>query len=168
ISVGAPDDSSIGLDFSAGWASIGGYDQESKIIYKVHAINNAPFQFIFGVGVSFNGSTPVPGAGTFAQETDTLTDTFGNAIANLPPIVILDDGSPASVDSAMSAAINPSLQDIRVSKDILVHSASGNGVSTISVSNNTFVTPVLPAPEPASIGIFALAGLGLLGRRRRA
>jgi hypothetical protein len=167
VSVDAPDSPSIGLNFSAPWASVGGFNQESVITYKVHALNNTPFQFIFGVGVQFNGAAPVPGSGTYAKEIDTLTDSAGNPIANLPPIELYDDGSAASIDSAMSAPIDPSLQDIIVHKDILVVSGA-DGASTISVSNNTFITPVGNSPEPASLGVFALASAGLLGRRRRA
>lgn len=167
VAVDAPDFPSIGLNFSAPWASIGGLDQESIITYKVHAQNNTPFQFIFGVGVQFNGAAPTPGSGTYAQEIDTLFDGNGNRLTDLPQITLYDDGSPASIDSAMSAPIDPALQDIIVQKDIIVHSGP-DGASTISVSNNTFITPVGNSPEPASLGVFALAAAGLLGRRRRA
>ncbi|MDB5174903.1 MAG: hypothetical protein JWN51_3676 [Phycisphaerales bacterium] len=169
ITVSLPDNvQTIGLQFSAVWQSVLGLNQESKINYYVHALNAEPLQFFAGVGVSFNGAVPIPGTSTFAQETDILTDTAGVPLANFTPITVFDDGTSASIDSSKSVSIAQGIRDIGIFKDITVSSSQDGGLSTISVSNNTFVTPVGQSPEPASLGLFAVAGVGLLRRRQRA
>lgn len=163
ITVSLPDSvQTIGLQFSADWQSSGGISQESTISYFVHSLSADPLKFVSAVTVSFDGSALLPGIHTAAYETDTLKDINGNVIDTLQ---LQDDGMSNMIDFSKSLAINPSLQDVQVIKDLLVTSDT-NGISGISVSDNTFVTPVGQSPEPASIGLFAVAGMGLLRRRR--
>jgi len=75
-------------------------------------------------------------------------------------------GSTTTNNSSLTLA-SPQ-QGIFVSKDIQVVSGV-NGIATISWVDNTYHStaggPIIP--EPASMGVLSVMGLGLLARRRR-
>ncbi len=49
--------------------------------------------------------------------------------------------------------------------DVRIYDTSSNAAAALAIYNNSILTDV---PEPASLGILAIGGLGLLARRRRA
>lgn len=154
----------IGLSFSYAWLSAEGFNQDSVIQYCVQVVPGSSTPLIDGVLLNFNGTAPVTGGPlTAASVTESVTDLNGNSLGQL---TTFDDGPGGSPNTDQTKLLlSPPLSAICVTKDIQVHSspaASGGGVSTISIVDNTFHQ----VPEPASLGLVAI-GLPLLARRRR-
>ena len=162
----------IGLSFSSSWLSSNGQGVDSVISYCVHTIDAATQFYIDGVGLHFNGATPLPGTDnglTSASVTETVyaVNADGSRGATIGNLSTYSDGTGPKTDTFDSFTALPApLRDICVTKDIQLHSSirsAGGGVATISIVDNTFHQ----VPEPAALGLVVI-GLPLLMRRRGA
>ena len=173
ISVSAAPGPNTGLTFNSFWESVPGGNQDGIIRYAVQVSQG---NVIDQVNLGFNGAAPVPGPGTNASVTETVSTLLtagnvptgpGTAIGQLTVTNNTSTGSTTTNNSSLTLAPSPQ-QGIFVSKDVQVVSGA-NGIATISWVDNTYHStaggPIIP--EPASIGLFSVMGLGLLARRRR-
>ena len=154
ISVAGLMSPNIGLQFSASWFAIAGSTMDSVIQYCVQVLDST--QQIGAVGLSFNGTSPVPAVGTFATVNEQVMHLDGSVIGNVS--VFSDANTPFPDHLQGTLTLSPPLSAVCVSKDIQVVS-SANGVATISVVDNTFPQVPTGIPLPAS----AWTGLLLLG-----
>jgi len=173
ISVSTAPGPNVGLTFSSFWESVFGGNQDGIIRYAVQV---AQGNVIDQVNLGFNGAAPVPSTGTNASVTETVATllTTGNNVPTGPGTAIGQLTVNNSVSTGSTTTNNSSLtlaspqQGIFVSKDIQVVSGV-NGIATISWVDNTYHStaggPIIP--EPASMGVLSVMGLGLLARRRR-
>jgi hypothetical protein len=173
ISVSTAPGPNVGLTFNSFWESIPGGNQDGIIRYAVQVAQGT---VIDQVNLGFNGAAPVPSVGTNASVTETVSTLLttgnntpvgpGNAIGQLTVSNSVATGSTTTNNSTLTLAAPQ--QGIFVSKDVQVVSGP-NGISTISWVDNTYHStqggPIIP--EPASIGLLGVMGVGLLARRRR-
>jgi hypothetical protein len=147
----------FGLSFSAGWEAAPGLNQDSLIRYYVHVLDGTPQQSIDGVGLRFNGADPLAGPLTNATVTETV-ETVGGSV--LGQFSVFNDGTGASYDSLNNSITLPTpMRDLFVMKDIMVHSSTIGGVSTISFVDNTFHQIATPLPQAAWAGLLLIGGL---------
>ncbi|HWE96752.1 MAG TPA: PEP-CTERM sorting domain-containing protein [Tepidisphaeraceae bacterium] len=169
ITVLQPDAAIQGFRFSANWSSAGGQNQDSLISYSVHVLDSAPLDFVGPVGLDFDGTAtggPPSGPGL---DVSTVTEKVISldGFTNYGTLNVIDfgPGNPSDIDSTSSTPI-AGLRDIRLTKDIQVRSSATSfeaGTATITFVDNTFQQ----VPEPASIGLLAIAAGGILARRRK-
>jgi MYXO-CTERM domain-containing protein len=155
--------SNVGLTFNSFWQSIPvAGDQDGNIRYSVTATGN---NAIDQVNLAFNGAAPVPGPGTQAFVTETVSTLVsggpGSTIGQLTTVNSIATGSTTTNNASLT--LSPTRNAIFVSKDVQVNSGA-SGIATISWVDNTYHST--PVPEPASLGL-GLMGVGLLARRRR-
>lgn len=154
----------FGLSFSAAWDSAAGLNQDSLIRYYVHVLDGTPQQAIDGVGLKFNGADPLTGPATNATVTETV-ETIGGSV--LGQFSVFNDGAGAPYDSLNNSITLPSpMRDLFVIKDIMVHSSTTGGVSTISFVDNTFHQIATPLPQAAWAGLLLIGGLAVCKRTK--
>lgn len=166
-----PGDETYALQFTFGMDAFPGERTDLVLSYRVDVTD--PSMFINRVGLGFNGSVPSQGPGNAAA---TVIETVSTAPAGLdgPPVApgslsdtaiidVYNDGPGRLADDNQdSIAVNPT-RTLFFTKDILVSSQENGGYVAISVVDNV----INQIPEPSMLGVVALAGGGLLFRRRR-
>jgi hypothetical protein len=173
ITVTAAPGPNVGLTFNSFWQSVPNGLQDGNIRYAVQVTAG---NVIDQVNLAFNGAAPLPSAGTLASVTESVSTllTTGNNVPVGPGTTIGQLATSNSVATGPTTTNNASLTlpvpqtGIFVSKDVAVVSGA-NGIATISFVDNTYhSTAGGPIPEPATIGLLGMMGMGLLARRRRA
>jgi len=173
VSVSTAPGPNVGLTFNSFWESVPGGNQDGIIRYAVQVSQG---NVIDQVNLGFNGAAPVPGPGTNASVTETVSTllTTGNNVPTGPGTAIGQLTVTNNTSTGATTTNNSSLtlaspqQGVFVSKDVQVVSGA-NGIATISWVDNTYHStaggPIIP--EPASIALFGVVGAAFLARRRR-
>lgn len=147
----------LGLSFSAGWASAVGLNQDSLISYRVHVLDGTPQQLIDGVGLAFNGAAPLTGPLANAAVTEKIEALDGTVLGQFG---VFNDGTNAPDDRLQnSITLHTPTRDLLVVKDVMVHSSTDGGVSTISLVDNTFHQVATPLPHSVWAGLLLIDGL---------
>jgi hypothetical protein len=164
-----PGDDQYALQFTFGLDAFPGERTDLVIGYRVDVLD--PTMFINRVGLRFNGSVPSQGPGNAAA---TVIETVRSAspdidvapglpFSDTAVIDVYNDGpGRLADDNSDSIAVNPT-RTLFFTKDILVSSQATGGYVAVSVVDNI----INQIPEPSMLGVVALAGGGLLFRRRR-
>lgn len=167
-SPGVAGDDRYSIQFTFGLDAFPGERTDLVICYRVDVTD--PAMAINQVGLRFNGSVPSQGPGDAAASViETVQTTDGSDIAPGAPVddtLVLDvfNDGPGRLadDNSDFVAVNPA-RSLLFCKDILVSSRPDGGYAAISIVDNI----VDQVPEPSMLGLAALAGGGLLLRRRR-
>ena len=151
-----------GLQFSAGWlasTSTGIMEQDS--LFQFTVTSNTPITSITLAiaGASFIGTGEVIVAETACLGA-MLPACSGGQIVTLS--VFTDSAGTQLVDTANFAGVN----EISVAKDLTV-AAGTNGGATVSVLTDQYGQGQATVPEPGTLSMLGLGGLGLLGVARR-
>ena len=163
-----PGDDNYTIQFTFGLDAFPGERNDLVIGYQVDVTN--PAMAINRVGLRFNGTVPSATTGDAAATViETVRSADGSDVAPGAPVSdtavidVFNDGAGPGVDrNSNTIAVNPT-RTLIFTKDILVSSRPDGGYAAISVVDNV----VDQVPEPGMIGLAALAGAGLLFRRRR-
>jgi len=131
--------------------------------YKVEVLGT---QLINRVGLAFDSSVTGSQAAASVIESVRTTDgsdlVLGDPVSDQENLSVFNDGSGGLGDnSSSSLAVNPT-RSLQFEKDILVSSRPNGGRVIISTVDNT----VDQVPEPTSLALVGIAGVGLLLRRR--
>lgn len=135
------------------------------ICYDVNVLGT---QRINGVGLSFQSTVAPSGGDAAASVVETVQTLDGSILrpggtSDMEILSVVNDGAGPLEDRLSSTlGVNPAA-GLRFCKDILVSSRPDGGRVAITVVDN-FVDQV---PEPGAVGLLAVAGFGLLARRRR-
>jgi hypothetical protein len=163
-----PGDDNYTIQFTFGLDAFPGERNDLVIGYQVDVTN--PAMAINRVGLRFNGTVPNATSGSASTSVvESVRTTDGSDVAPGAPVddtavfsVINDGAGPAVDQNSTTMAVNPT-RSLVFTKDIIVSSRPDGGYAAISVVDNI----VDQVPEPGMIGLAALAGGGLLLRRRR-
>ena len=151
-----------GLQWSAGWLasnSTGILEQDSLFQFTVNSQTPITDLTLAIGGASFIGTGEVIVAETACLGALLPTCSGGQLIT----LTVFDDSSGQQlVDTANFAGVT----EISVSKDLTV-SAGTNGEATVSVLTDQFSEGTQTVPEPGTLSMLGLGGLGLLGFARR-
>jgi hypothetical protein len=151
-----------GLQFSAGWlasTATGIMEQDSLFQFTVNSTTPITDLTLAIGGASFIGTGEVIVAETACLGALLPACTGGQLIT----LTVFDDSQGQQlVDTANFAGVT----EISVSKDLTV-AAGTNGEATVSVLTDQFSEGTQTVPEPGTLSMFALGGLGLLGVARR-
>ena len=172
-----------------GFSNFGGDEvnpQGDNQKYGIPTIGEMGFQDASDIGILFNATEP----GGDGLSIDDLTLKFyqdGNLVAAIDGSQRFDGteegngraGAIFVVDAEQQAFLNdavfglPDFTDIRIALESTISDAQGGPESFLAVnlgrssSGGSTSSGGTPVPAPAGLGLFALAAVGLLSRRRR-
>lgn len=151
-----------GLQFSAGWlASTGSgvLEQDSLFEFQVNSTSPITDLTLTIGGASFIGTGEVVVAETACLGAILPACTGGQLIT----LTVFDDAAGQQLtDTVNFTGVN----EISVEKDLTV-AAGTNGLATVSVLTDQFSEGQATVPEPGTLSLMGLGGLGLLGFARR-
>ncbi len=151
-------DDVYGIRFQAAFLDLpGGGASDALLSYKV----SAPAPLI--VGAALLANTQVSGSGGLVQISETFLPTFSDISLNVFDNGVVQQLSDTvmNTDSATDQWTDPVMM-LPIQKDILLLAADDGIAGTVSFVDQLYYQ----VPEPSSIGLFAIALLGLLIRRK--